>query len=379
MRWRLPLCLSRWQPELTRAPKSGPCLRRGRILRARRRPCQVSRRAVLRRVRRRPAHRRRVRLRPAHRASREILIAEAEAAIQIAAAATTQTVAVAEMIQAEAAAGMILIGAIGTPDRVDVAILIVDQPIPQVAARVAATAMAAAIGATERQLIPARSIPREPPIQTGAGIGILIAAEIVAGIKTAIATKTRTRIEIGARIETKTAIRIGIATKTVTEAKIETATGIAIVTRAVTVAKTGIEIKTVIEIATNMADEGTTVIAIPTIRTTSIRPSTMSGTMIGTFTARAPISAAIRMACSLALMTPAAARVTIRSARTSLRAHRVDTTQPTGSAPFISKRIATASWLVTTRAIGTGRGISPGASLPDIRRRELPTFWKAAV
>src|ERR1051325_8651118 len=190
MRWRLPLCLSRWQPQLTRAPKSGPCLRRGRILRARRRPCQVSRRAVLRQVRQRPAHRHQVRLRPAHRASREILIAEAEAAIQIAAHATTQIGAVAEMIQAEAAAGMILIGVIGTTDLVDVAILIVDQPIPQVAARVAATAMA--IGATGRQLIPARSIPREPPIQTGAGIVILIAAEIVAGIKTEIATKTRT-------------------------------------------------------------------------------------------------------------------------------------------------------------------------------------------
>src|SRR6185295_17290392 len=56
-------------------------------------------------------------------------------------------------------------------------------------------------------------------------------------------------------------------------------------------------------------------------------------------------------------------------ARTSLRAPREDITQPTGSARHISKLIATASWRVTMKAIATGRGISPGASSPDIRKR----------
>jgi len=72
------------------------------------------------------ATRPRVHHHPAHRASREVLIAETAATIQIAAAEeTTQTEAVDEMIQA--AVGMILIGVIGTATLVDVAILAVAQ------------------------------------------------------------------------------------------------------------------------------------------------------------------------------------------------------------------------------------------------------------
>src|ERR1044071_8117760 len=129
MRWRLPLCLSRWQPQLTRAHKSGPCLRRGPILRVSPQR-RLSRRAVLRRARLHPVLRPRVRRRPVPRASREVLIAEAEAAIRIAAAGeTSQTGAADEMIQIVVAVGMILIGVIATAALTDRAILIVAQSI----------------------------------------------------------------------------------------------------------------------------------------------------------------------------------------------------------------------------------------------------------
>src|SRR2546423_146809 len=131
-----------------RALKSGPCLRRGPNLRVSPQR-RLSRRAVLRRVRLRPATRPRLHHHPTHRASREVLIAEAEATIQIAAAAeTTQIVAVDEMIQA--AAGMIPIGVIGTPALVEVVIPAVAQSIQRAAEFAVVTAMAAAIGATER-------------------------------------------------------------------------------------------------------------------------------------------------------------------------------------------------------------------------------------
>jgi len=299
--------------------------------------------------------------------SRETPIAEAEVAVRIAAAETTPTEAVDEMIRTEAVAGMIPIAVIGTAGLIDVAILIVDQPIRQAAESAAVTAMAAATGATERQLIPARLIRREPPIPTVAEIVIQIAAavEIVAGTEIEIATKikVRTRIEIGVRIETKTVTRTrtGIETKTVTGAKIGTRIEIG--------KRAGIVAKTATAIVTKTPGEDTTVIAIRTIRPTSTPPSMMSGTIIVTPTARALTSADIGMACTPVPMTPGAARATIRSARTSLRVPREDITQPTDSVRLISKLIATASWLVTMKAIVTGRGISQGAFLPDIRNR----------
>src|SRR5439155_3578207 len=142
-----------------RALKSGPCLRRGPKLRVSPQR-RLSRRAVLRRVRLHPATRPRVPLHRAHRASREVLIAEAAATIQIV-----------------AAVGMILIGVIGTATLVDVAILAVAQSTRRAAEFAVVTAMAAAIGATERQSIPARSIRCEIliKIRTGAEIGIQIA------------------------------------------------------------------------------------------------------------------------------------------------------------------------------------------------------------
>src|SRR5881394_4101684 len=111
-----------------RALKSGLCLRRGPKLRVSLQR-RLSRRAVLRRVRLHPATRPRVHRHPAHRASREVLIAEAEATIRIA-----------------AAAGMILIEAIVTTTLADVAILAVAQSTRRAAEFAVATAMAAAIG-----------------------------------------------------------------------------------------------------------------------------------------------------------------------------------------------------------------------------------------